>query len=331
VIIAAADGSSLSNPGPAGWAWYIDEAHWASGGWPHGTNNMGELKAVLDLLEQTRTSSEPLRILCDSQYAIKVCTTWLPAWKRRGWRKADNKPILNLDLVQSLDRELAGRAVFFEWVKGHAGHALNEAADQRARAAAEAYQRGVPPDQGPGWGPSTAAGGSTPPPPVPSSTAQAVSFDPPGQPELFGTAFDTSPRAASGGVPGGARVGVPAGTTTGGSDPVSLAAEITDLQRELLDDATQLDRARLTELLHPSYIVHGPGGVVGTRGSVLARPAALTGPVHLDVLGLDQLAPGLVALRYRLQQGGTTELAYALWQFGPQGWQARFQQTTPVA
>ena len=50
-IIAAADGSALGNPGPAGWAWYIDDDHWASGGWAHGTNNMGELKAVLDLFE----------------------------------------------------------------------------------------------------------------------------------------------------------------------------------------------------------------------------------------------------------------------------------------
>ena len=48
-IIAAADGSALGNPGPAGWAWYIDENHWAAGGWEHGTNNMGEIKAVLDL------------------------------------------------------------------------------------------------------------------------------------------------------------------------------------------------------------------------------------------------------------------------------------------
>ena len=47
-IIAAADGSALGNPGPAGWAWYIDDNHWAAGGWEHGTNNMGELKAVLD-------------------------------------------------------------------------------------------------------------------------------------------------------------------------------------------------------------------------------------------------------------------------------------------
>ncbi|HET8591011.1 MAG TPA: hypothetical protein VFM01_15345, partial [Nakamurella sp.] len=52
-LIAAADGSALGNPGPAGWAWYIDDDRWAAGGWPHGTNNMGELTAVLDLLRQT--------------------------------------------------------------------------------------------------------------------------------------------------------------------------------------------------------------------------------------------------------------------------------------
>ena len=45
-ITAAADGSALGNPGPAGWGWYVDADHWASGGWKHGTNNMGELKAV---------------------------------------------------------------------------------------------------------------------------------------------------------------------------------------------------------------------------------------------------------------------------------------------
>ncbi|MDR0416383.1 MAG: ribonuclease HI, partial [Propionibacteriaceae bacterium] len=190
MILAAADGSSLSNPGPAGWAWYVDEGRWAAGGWPHGTNNMGELMAVLDLLRQTRGCAEPLRVLCDSRYAINVCTTWLPAWKRRGWRKADNKPILNLDLVQALDAELADRVVSFEWVKGHTGHPLNEAADERARAAAEAYRRGATPATGPGFGGQDATAVPPPPfsplpsaaPPLPldlPSTAAPLPFDPP--------------------------------------------------------------------------------------------------------------------------------------------------------
>ena len=79
-IIAAADGSALGNPGPAGWAWYIDDDHWASGGWAHGTNNMGELKAVLDLFEATASRPEAkLRVYCDSQYVINSLTKWMPS------------------------------------------------------------------------------------------------------------------------------------------------------------------------------------------------------------------------------------------------------------
>lgn len=152
-ITAAADGSALGNPGPAGWAWFIDEARWRAGGWPRATNNQGELMAVLDLLRATADrASEPLLVLCDSQYVINSLTQWMPGWKRRGWRKADGKPVLNRDLLQLLDEALQGRQVRFEWVKGHAGHPLNEAADLRARSAAEAYQRGSEPDAGPGPG-----------------------------------------------------------------------------------------------------------------------------------------------------------------------------------
>ena len=149
-ITAAADGSALGNPGPAGWAWYIDDSNWRSGGWPHGTNNMGELQAVLDLLESTQELGEPLRVLCDSQYVINSVTQWMPGWKRRGWRKADGKPVLNRELLETLDQAMQGRQVQFEWIKGHAGHPLNEAADDRARAAATAYQRGQQPNAGPG-------------------------------------------------------------------------------------------------------------------------------------------------------------------------------------
>ena len=151
MIVAAADGSSLSNPGPAGWAWYISDDAWAAGGWEHGTNNMGELMAVLDLLRSTSHVDEPLKVLCDSQYVINSLTKWLPGWKRKGRSKGDGKPVLNVELMKDLDAELAGRDVSFEWVKGHAGHAMNEAADLRARAAATAYQAGRKPDEGPGF------------------------------------------------------------------------------------------------------------------------------------------------------------------------------------
>lgn len=149
-LTAAADGSALGNPGPAGWAWVIDKEQWRAGGWPRATNNQGELTAVLDLLHATAARDEPLHILCDSQYVINSVTQWMPGWKRRGWRKADGKPVLNRELLESIDTALVGRTVTFEWVKGHAGHPLNEAADDRARAAAEAFQRQAQPNHGPG-------------------------------------------------------------------------------------------------------------------------------------------------------------------------------------
>ncbi|WP_237225174.1 RNase H family protein [Rothia nasisuis] len=150
-IIAAADGSALGNPGPAGWAWYIDENRWAAGGWEHGTNNMGELKAVLDLFEATAHLPQThLHVICDSQYTINAITKWMPGWKKKGWKKSDGKPVLNVDLMKALDRAIAGRVYSFEWVKGHTGHPLNEAADRRANEAAQAYRDGRAPNTGPG-------------------------------------------------------------------------------------------------------------------------------------------------------------------------------------
>ena len=151
-ITAAADGSSLGNPGPAGWAWYVDEDTWDAGGWPKGTNNIGELTAILRLLEATAETGEELHILADSQYAINVVSKWRLGWKKRGWTKADKKPIKNLELIQEIDRAMEGRRVTFEWVKGHAGHRMNERADDLARACAEAYQAGRTPEPGPGFG-----------------------------------------------------------------------------------------------------------------------------------------------------------------------------------
>lgn len=153
-ITAAVDGSSLGNPGPAGWAWVISEDCWDAGGWPSGTNNLGELNAVLELLNATAQAGladEDLHILADSQYAINVISKWSPGWKKRGWVKADKKPIKNLELIQEIDRAMQGRAVTFEWVKGHAGHPLNERADDAARSCAEAYRDGRTIPTGPGF------------------------------------------------------------------------------------------------------------------------------------------------------------------------------------
>ena len=87
-LVAAADGSALGNPGPAGWAWYVDDDCWASGGWPHGTNNMGELTAVLDLLQQTAEVDDDLLVYCDSTYAINSIPSGCRAGSGAAGRRA---------------------------------------------------------------------------------------------------------------------------------------------------------------------------------------------------------------------------------------------------
>ena len=183
-IIAAADGSALGNPGPAGWAWYVDENTWAAGGWKHGTNNIGELTAVLELFTATAHVDDDLLVLCDSQYVINSVTKWMPGWKRKGWRKGDGKPVLNLELMKELDAAIAGRRYRFEWIKGHAGHPLNEAADERARGAAEAYQRGTAVPRGPGYPGAASAAPAMAAPPARTEPA-ATPVRPSAQPTLF--------------------------------------------------------------------------------------------------------------------------------------------------
>jgi ribonuclease HI len=299
MIIAAADGSSLSNPGPAGWAWYVDEDRWAAGGWSHGTNNMGELMAVLDLLRQTR--GEELRVLCDSQYAINCATKWIPGWKRRGWRKADGQPVLNIDLLKELDKELAGRVVTFEWVKGHAGHALNERADDLARAAATAYRDGLVVPHGPGF-----VAGSAP--------AVSLAVGPTKrEPDLFSE-------------PDVPVVSTPSGRWPAPEDDAETT--VVALERALLTDEVLLDRDRLSELLHPDYVAYEPGGAIRTRGSALARAVSLPGAVELTVLGADRLAGDVLLLRYRLRRAGEETLYSSVWLHDGNAWRRRFHQGT---
>ena len=197
-ITAAVDGSALHNPGPAGWCWYIDDSCWAAGGWKEGTNNRGELTALAELLRATaHIPDEPLFVLCDSQYVINSVTKWMPGWKRKGWKKRDGKPVLNVDILQDIDQLLVGRNIHLEWVKGHSGHDLNEAADQRARAAATAYQKGTAVPEGPGFAGAgsraqTNAAPTKTAPAAPSSepkTPKAATFE---QEGLFDLAVDTT-------------------------------------------------------------------------------------------------------------------------------------------
>lgn len=252
-IIAAADGSALGNPGPAGWAWYIDDDHWASGGWAHGTNNMGELKAVLDLFEATASRPEAkLRVYCDSQYVINSLTKWMPGWKKKGWKKSDGKPVLNRDLLEALDRALTGRDYEFIWVKGHAGHELNEKADSLANGAARAYQEGREPAHGPGFG-ASAEPAAVEPVAAPAVEAPIVNA-PAAEPALSDVALSEP---------------APSESSADAHLPVQefTAAEIENAQRGV-------ESLRLSGLLRPASAVNAPDPeAVRTRKEQLALAA----------------------------------------------------------
>ncbi|MEU9116282.1 ribonuclease H [Streptomyces sp. NPDC048483] len=141
-VIAACDGASKGNPGPAGWAWVIGDdggtaTRWAAGPLGTATNNVAELTALERLLEAT-DPAVPAEIRMDSQYAMKAVTTWLPGWKRKGWKTAAGKPVANQELVMRIDELLAGRSVEFRYVPAHQvdGDPLNDFADRAASQAA---------------------------------------------------------------------------------------------------------------------------------------------------------------------------------------------------
>ena len=135
-ITIATDGSSLGNPGPAGWAWVASDGRSNCAGARHSTNNRMELRAVIEALEAMPERSE-IRILSDSEYVVKIFTEWLGAWRAKGMRTGRGKPVENRDLIERLDALVQSRNVRFEWVRGHAGHPMNEQADALANDAAQ--------------------------------------------------------------------------------------------------------------------------------------------------------------------------------------------------
>ncbi|MBR6439891.1 MAG: NUDIX domain-containing protein [Aeriscardovia sp.] len=138
------DGSALSNPeGAMGWAWVDQESgERECGGCRKGTNQVGELTAVLMALRRFREGD--LLIETDSRYAIGCSRDWVKAWKKRGWKKADGSPVKNLPLIRAIDEEISkrGGSVEFAWVKGHAGNPFNEAADSLASGCARGVAGG---------------------------------------------------------------------------------------------------------------------------------------------------------------------------------------------
>ena len=129
------DGACSGNPGPGGWGAVLmagGREKDLSGGEALTTNNRMELTAAIEALSALKRPCK-VALHTDSNYVKDGLTKWIHGWKKNGWRTADKKPVKNVDLWKRLDEALQPHDVKWHWVKGHAGHAMNERADQLAR------------------------------------------------------------------------------------------------------------------------------------------------------------------------------------------------------
>lgn len=128
------DGACRGNPGKGGWGVLLRfgaAEKTLYGGEALTTNNRMELTAVIKGLEALNKPCSVL-VTTDSKYVLSGMTEWMPNWKKRNWKNASKKPVLNVDLWQQLDAQVQQHDVSWEWVKGHSGHPENELADQLA-------------------------------------------------------------------------------------------------------------------------------------------------------------------------------------------------------
>ena len=135
------DGACLGNPGPGGWAailqWGGHESV-LSGGLADTTNNQMELMAVIMGLEALKRPVS-ITVVSDSRYVLNGIQSWIAGWKRNGWKNAKKQPVANQELWQRLDAATQSHQIDWQWIKGHAGHPLNERCDQLASAEARQF------------------------------------------------------------------------------------------------------------------------------------------------------------------------------------------------
>ena len=139
-IFAYTDGACSGNPGPGGWGVLllardgdtVVKERTLCGGEADTTNNRMELLAAISALDALARPSD-IVVVTDSAYVKNGVTSWIFGWKRNGWKTADKKPVKNVDLWQRLDAAQSRHKVEWRWIKGHAGHAENERADELAR------------------------------------------------------------------------------------------------------------------------------------------------------------------------------------------------------
>jgi ribonuclease HI len=145
VIEIYTDGACRGNPGPGGWAALLqmgEHEKELSGAEALTTNNRMELTAVIRALEALKRPVQ-VRLYTDSQYVRRGITEWLRAWKARGWRTADRKPVKNQDLWQLLEEASAPHQIEWHWVPGHAGVPGNERVDRLANEAIDALRDSI--------------------------------------------------------------------------------------------------------------------------------------------------------------------------------------------
>ena len=137
------DGACSGNPGPGGWGTilrYGEHEKELSGGEANTTNNRMELTAVISALKLLKEPCE-VELWSDSKYVVDaVSKGWVYSWQKKGWRKADNKPALNVDLWETLLPLLRMHDVRWHWVKGHAENEYNNRCDALAVAESRKYK-----------------------------------------------------------------------------------------------------------------------------------------------------------------------------------------------
>ncbi len=135
-VIVYTDGGCINNPGPGGYGVVIEEGgkrREQSGGFRHTTNNRMEMMAAIVALRELQGCGKKIFLYSDSSYLVNGITKgWAEKWRRKGWRKSDGQPVLNVDLWQEILDLLDSAEVSFHWVKGHAGNELNERCDRLA-------------------------------------------------------------------------------------------------------------------------------------------------------------------------------------------------------
>lgn len=148
-VVLYSDGACEGNPGPGGWAvilTYGQHEREIAGGVAATTNNRMELTAAVEGLKALKEPCE-VEFFTDSQYVQNGISEWLKDWKAKGWRTKSKTAVKNEDLWKELDAESAKHQIIWRWLKGHAGHEMNERCDVLAKNEILKIRQSLSPEQ----------------------------------------------------------------------------------------------------------------------------------------------------------------------------------------